>query len=432
MIETPLPEDIAAEQAVLAACVIGGAHTFARVAPLVTERSFSREEHADVFRAIKSVAERGDAIDYRTVASEIRKSGRQTTATELVGWISTVPSEAAAETYAKTVAFIATQREIIATANRIARVGYTGRGEDASELLAAAYKEFDPLLRPTGRVVLITPKAAAEWYYEVVDHRKAQDPEYIGWPTGFVDLDKVCALRTGELWYVAAPPGSGKTTFLQNVQENLARINVPSLFVSVEQPLVQLMDRAIAADTRIDSWRIAKGNLDLQDFVAIGQALDRRLSRPAYITDTVTTTADLASVLRLAISRHGVKVAFVDYIQLMSDEVGDNENARVGYISRRLTSLARELGICIVAASQVSRGYAKRADRVVELSDLRDSGRLEMDAFVVLSLQRDEENETTTRLRVLKNRNGASGITVNLYFDPRFTSFASLARADHL
>lgn len=425
IISTP-PEDPDAERALLGAVLLGRSEALVEARSLVGVADFTRSDHREVFAALCRLADRGDAIDVTTVASETRGLALEAPLGVLAGLLAAATS-ANAGAYAKRVRYIATARRILSTANELAHVGATpgavGRETEAG-MMSAVQSVVDSLLSgQVGSSEILTPMNLALDFAETLTARERRDPDQIGIETGYSDLDRYVAYRPGELWYIAASPGVGKTSFLANLQDELGRRGVPSLFASVEQPAVQLMDRAIASESRVDSWKIARGQLDLGEWKKVHDALERRSKLPVYIYDDPSmTTARLAAVLQLAKVRHDVKVCFVDYVQIMADESPESEYARISAISRRLAHMARSLKVCIVAACQVSRQGAQTDGQIPRLAELRGSGGLEQDAFVVLALGR-KEGETTTQVAVRKNRSGLSGITIELVFDPEHTRF---------
>jgi replicative DNA helicase len=201
-----------------------------------------------------------------------------------------------------------------------------------------------------------------------------------------------------------------------SLHDNLARENIPTLFASVEQPMTQIMDRAIAWDALMDSWKLSRGNLDEPDFERVSQALATRQKLPGYyIENSGLTTQMLDASVYLAKAKYGIKVAFVDYVQILADRHGDNETARIGEISHRLRRIARRHNITLVAASQVSKA-----------GNLRWAGELEQDADVILKISR-EPQESLTNIYIQKNRSGQAGLTLNLFFDQEKVHFRNLA-----
>lgn len=425
-----LTEDAKTEEALIGTLLlIGSAEELVTVSALIQPSDIRDERYRAAYQAMLRLNERGEVINFRTVTTELRTASVNYDA-DLITTLVEVPGRRGAETYAKQIRLLSVRRRLLQVGQRLSSVAAapgSAAGEDA--LLGMAQTEYEKLLtHQASGIHIIKPEEYAKTYAEVLLKRETKDPAYIGIPTGYAPLDQVVAYRQGEYWLIAAAPGVGKTTIIKNFQDSLADRGVPSLLASVEQPVVQLWDRSVAADARVDSWRISRGMMSAEEWQKVWRSVGSRAEKPAYIyEDGGMTTATLSAAAHLAKAKFGIRVLFVDYLQLLADEHGDgNEVSRVGYITRRLAGLARRLSITIVAASQLSRAYAKRPKGTLpELTDLRESGQLESDAFVVLGLARNPEDEQQqATLGVLKNRNGEAGLTFHMRFDPEYTRFA--------
>lgn len=433
--ERILPEDITSEEAVLGTCLIDP-QAIVRVRPQLSPEVWTRHDHREVWEAMCALNDRGEKTSPLAVAAECERArphitprGWNDKCLHLVNAEGVYSSDLAGAV--RRVRYVALQRRAVSAANNVARVALTGSADDEQTLIADLSRAFEKYVAPDESSLSIsTPDQLASEYYDLLMKRQEKSPEFIGWKTGIADLDRVIALRPGDLWYVAASPGSGKTAFVLGIADSLAKRAVPVLFASVEQPKEQLMDRLMAADTGIDSWKLAQGDLSTADFQAISPVLADRRTMPLYIMDDGSlTTPALAAAVQYFVARHGVRVVVVDYVQLMSDSSGETEQSRVGYISGRLREIARSYKVCLVAASQLSRQYAQRSDEMPRLTDLRESGRLEQDAAVVLGLRRNAtEDPRKAQLKVLKNRHGRTDLLFELAFDPATTRFYSVAR----
>lgn len=414
------PSDTEAERGVIGSVLIGHNDAIAKALPIARPTDFTGMVERLAYAAMAALYERGEPLDTFTVASEMRRAEPQEInepySSFLVGCMAETPSHMHVEAYARRVRYCATARQIISTASDMAAIAFgRGLGEDQTEekMLSAAYSAFETLTtRAAAAVQIITPKQAAQDYFSVLERRQNGDKSIIGYPFGFHDLDRTCALRPGELVLVAAEPSVGKTAFMGSLHDNLARDGVPTLFASVEQPMTQIMDRAVAWDAFMDSWKLSRGNLDEADFARVGDALATRQKLPGYyIENSGLTTQMLDASVYLAKAKYGIKAVFVDYVQILADRHGDNETARIGEISHRLRRIARRHNIPLVAASQVSKA-----------GNLRWAGELEQDADVILKISR-EPQESLTTVYVQKNRSGQAGAALNLWFDQERVHF---------
>jgi replicative DNA helicase len=230
----------------------------------------------------------------------------------------------------------------------------------------------------------------------------------------------------------------GKTTLALDIARNAAlQHKIPTCIFSLEMSSQQLVDRMLAAESRVDAWKIRTGKISAEaEFESIQSAMSRLAEAPIFIDDQASSTImKMRSVARRIKSQHGLGLIIVDYLQLMmTAKQYDSLVTQVTEISRSLKALARELDVPVLALSQLSRAVEQRRDRP-RLSDLRDSGSIEQDADLVMFIHRpDKMNDNSDRpniaeILVEKHRNGPTG-KVELYFDDKKTSFMSLEQGD--
>ena len=256
-----------------------------------------------------------------------------------------------------------------------------------------------------------------------------------GVPMGFVDLDNLLTgLHGGELVIVGARPSMGKSAFGLNITGYAGTQAGRSVaYFSLEMPNDQLAMRLLCSDARVDMQAVRHGSLHDEDWVKLSAALGPLAASNIYMDDTSgITPSQLRSRCRRLKMERGLDMVVVDYLQLMSaDGRVENRQNEVSEISRNLKSIAKELGVPIVALAQLSRAGAQRSDKRPILSDLRDSGAIEQDADVIMFLHREEyydpntEDKNIAEVIVAKQRNGPLG-TVKLAWLGQYTRFASL------
>jgi replicative DNA helicase len=198
----------------------------------------------------------------------------------------------------------------------------------------------------------------------------------------------------------------------------------------------QLVDRMMAAEAKVDLWKLRTGRLSLdEDFERIRNSLDRFNKAPILIDDQAANSISrMRSVIRRYNLEHDTPIGLiiVDYLQLMSTSKNyDSMVNQVTEISRSLKALAKEFNVPVLALSQLSRAVEARGGRP-RLSDLRDSGSIEQDADVVMFLHRENKEEDTfgsydLDVMIEKHRNGPTG-EVKLKFDAKKMSFTDVAK----
>jgi replicative DNA helicase len=266
---------------------------------------------------------------------------------------------------------------------------------------------------------------------ESLDHLEAlydRGETITGVPTGYNDLDEQLAgLQPSNLVIVGARPSMGKTAFALGAAAHAAMKGIPVLFFSLEMSHLEIAQRLLCAEARVDATRMRNGRLLDTDWGKISSAIGRLSEIPLYIDDNpnVTVMDIRAKARRLKASRQ-LGLVVVDYLQLMTGRSkAENRQVEVSEISR---------GLKILALSQLSRNLEARSDKRPVLADLRESGSLEQDADVVMFIYRDEiynaesSERGTAEVIVAKHRNGPTGIA-QLAFVGTYARFANMARA---
>jgi replicative DNA helicase len=268
---------------------------------------------------------------------------------------------------------------------------------------------------------------------------RADPSDVTGAPTGFVDLDKMTSgLQPGDLIIVAGRPAMGKTSFALNIGEHVAiDKGMPVAVFSMEMGASQLALRMLSSVGRLDQQRLRTGRLFDEDWPKLTAAIQKMHEAPLYIDETpALTSMDLRSrARRLARTCGRLGLIIVDYLQLMSgNNSGSTENraTEISEISRGLKALAKEIGVPVIALSQLNRTVEQRTDKRPVMSDLRESGAIEQDADLILFIYRDvvynpdTNDKNVAEIIIGKQRNGPIG-RVNLRFDGQFTRFENLA-----
>jgi replicative DNA helicase len=268
---------------------------------------------------------------------------------------------------------------------------------------------------------LATLDEAIQDTYDRIDKRTGLSAEMqqSGLSTGFSDLNEITAgLQRSELIIVAARPSVGKTAFSLSLARNIiTEERAPVFFVSLEQSRIEIAERLLCSQGRVDSHKLRKGTLnaeDMEKLIEAGSTL--RNSAPLFIDDTPTQgMLRIAANARRLKRSHDIKLVIIDYLQLIEPESRrDPRQEQVAQISRRLKALARELEIPLIALAQVNRASEDRQDHRPRLSDLRESGSIEQDADAVFMLHRPDryepgQHEGIIEVIVAKNRNGPVG-----------------------
>jgi len=258
-----------------------------------------------------------------------------------------------------------------------------------------------------------------------------------GIKSGFTQLDNLLSgFQKSDLIILAARPSMGKTSLALDIARQAAvKHKVPTAIFSLEMSSQQLIDRMLAAESKVDAWALRTGRLsNSEDFDRIRDSLETLSEAPIFVDDKPgNNIISMRSTARKMKSEKGLGLIIVDYLQLMvptQSKNNDNVVQQVTEISRSLKSLARELDVPVIALSQLSRAVEQRGGRP-RLSDLRDSGSIEQDADVVMFIHRedkykeDSDKPNIAEILIEKHRNGPTG-RAELYFDDKKSTFVNV------
>ncbi len=408
------------------------------VVQIVRAENFYSDAHQKIYVAIVALYEKAHPADLVTLAEYLREQkqiediGGYPYLAEL--W-DAAPTAANAEYYARIVRDKAVVRNLIHASNEILRDAYD-QAQPADELLEGAEKKIFDIaqLGVTGQTYTLE-QALAE-AYDRIDTRHQRDPMSIsGLATGFVDLDeKTAGLQNSELVIVAARPSVGKTAFALNLARHMAvEERQPLFFVSLEQSRIELAERLLCSQARVDSHKLRKGHLNAEEMQRLIEAGGTLGKAKLFIDDTPGQgMLRIAANARRLKMRQNIRAVFIDYLQLIEpDNRRDNRQEQVATISRRLKFLARELQVPVVALAQVNRSSEDRQDHKPRLADLRESGSIEQDADTVMLLHRPEmyepgQHEGTVEVLIAKQRNGPTG-EITLTYLKQFMRFENFA-----
>ncbi len=432
------PNNIDSERALLGSIMLRP-EAIHEIMDIIRPEAFYSEKHRIIFQAMSELFQKNEPIDLLTLSArltekkQLEQIGGSNYLTELVNL---VPSSANAEHYAEIVQKKFVMRQLIEASEHISLLGYE-EAEDLSTLLDLAEKKIYEVTQGKTSNKFVELKNILGEAWERLDRLHKSKDELRGIPTGFKDLDaKLSGLQKSDLIILAARPSMGKTSLALDIARQAAiKHNVPVAIFSLEMSNQQLVDRMIAAESRVDAWKLRTGKLTLEsEFDRIRDSLDPLSKAPIFVDDQPgNNILKMRGVVRRLKNERGIGLVVVDYLQLMApvqNKNNDNMVQQITEISRSLKNLAREFDIPVLALSQLSRAVEARGGRP-RLSDLRDSGSIEQDADVVMFIHSEDrykdeaEHTNITEILIEKHRNGPTG-KVELYFDKSKSSFLDI------
>lgn len=439
MVRIP-PHNAEAEQSVLGAIMIDP-KSIDMVSDVIRPEDFYENKHGDIFEAMLELYVKREPIDLLSLSNKLKERkvlkniGGNAYLTDLVN---SVPSAANIKHYAEIVRKKKILRDLIESSSHISDLGFN-ENEDVEQLLDDAEKKIFSIARHSINQKFRGVKDLFSDAWDRLDKLHKSKDELRGITTGFDHLDnKLAGLQNSDLVILAARPSMGKTALALDIARNAAKNGVPVGIFSLEMSAQQIVDRLLAAEASVDSWKMRTGKgLTDDDFTRIGDALNTLSQTPIYIDDEASKNIlQMRAMARRLKSEHGLGLLIVDYLQLMAPRTNtDNMVQQITEISRSLKGLAKELDVPVLALSQLSRSVEARQDKRPKLHDLRDSGSIEQDADVVMFIYREKENMDEqpdfieAEILIEKHRNGPTG-RVMLHFNPHKISFRSIERSD--
>jgi replicative DNA helicase len=436
------PHNPEAEKSVLGAVLLDERHLFSLlVEEHLRPEHFYVERHALVFEAMLTLHNSDRKVDHLTVAEALRAHGKLNEAggapaiEELAGW---VPAAGHARDYGRIVREQAQMRSLL-TASYEIQASVLSRDAPARELVERAERQMLEVAHDDERKKLRRIDDVLQTEVDKLHRLSVLKTSLTGTPSGFKDLDNLTGgFQPGNLVILAARPSMGKSALVVNIAENSALAGEPVVLFSLEMSESELAQRMVSSQAGIKGEELRRGKVAEQRWPKILDVCNRLGQAPLFIDDS-SDTGVLEVRAKCRRLHHqidgGLKLIIVDYLQLMRHEGRvESRVEQVSQISRGLKGLARELGVPVIALSQLSRNVEQRGgDKRPVLSDLRDSGAIEQDADVVMFIYRDEyytkeesEHPGEAEIIVAKHRNGPVD-DVRLTFRkevPKFMNYA--------
>jgi replicative DNA helicase len=423
------PHSLEAERSVLGAILIDN-EAFNTASAIVTPVAFYREAHRRIFNRMTDLVVRRSAIDFVTLRAELERTGELEDVggpAYLVALVDGMPRAVNIEYYARIVQQKHELRELIKAANATLDEAFSS--DEPAEIIERAESRLLRVSRDSARGDFTM---APEWMRGALQtiERNADHPRAVtGLSTSIARLDRMTrGLQPSNLIIIGARTAVGKTSLALQMALHQSR-TVPVAFLSLEMSKEELSYRAVSLESRVDAHRLQTGEISAHESRLVIDAAASISERRIGIKDPGHAgLQSLRADIRRWVTRDKGAVAYVDYLQLVDGPEKDKRAEVVSAISRALKNLAMELGIPIVALSQLSRDAVKN-DRP-QLHHLKESGSLEQDANVVLLLHRPKLAEDggyrdgeEAELIVAKNRAGQEGL-IKLQWRASLTRFA--------
>ena len=414
-IDNPLPSSIEFEKTIIATAILDE-EFLNDVVELLKPEHFHSTDHRKIFKTIVDIHRSGEVADIVAVSSHLDSRGDKGACNVVLEIADCIVTAKTALSHTKTILEKKQLRDVIALASKITAEAMNPDASATMVIDLAAESLFKISNTENSETQFLSQSVLTSKTFENIEKRMRG--EITGIKTGFESLDNnTGGFNSGELIIIAGRPSSGKTALAANIARNIAFNNVPVAFFELEMSSLQINERLLSAESEVNLMDIKTGTLTKKELTKLGSISGQIANLPLFISDTPRLTiASLLSKTRKLIRNFGIKIVFIDYLQLMSSELKQqNRNAEISEISRGLKLIAKTVNIPIIALSQLSRKNEQRENHEPQLSDLRDSGSIEQDADTVLFVHREclydetPENKDKANIFIRKQRNGNTG-----------------------
>jgi len=431
-----LPEDLAAERAVLGAILVDQ-DLLATVAPLLSPADFYRDSHRRIYAVMLALGAKQVPADFLTVADRLSASGDLDEcggAAYLASLTDGIPRSANVESYARIVREKAALRRVIQTASDIVAKAYDGETpaaaliDQAGALLFTLGQQRDHA--ELEHVASIAPRAMAI----MERHSQAESHQIVGLETGFTELDRLLGgLQPGQLITLASRPGVGKSALSLNICQAVGEAGKVAAIFSLEMSKEELMLRYLASAGQANARRMMRGTLPEADMQRVSDTYANIGGTGIYIDDTGSPSLFEIRAKCRALARQAgrLDLVVVDYLQLMPGNPKIDRRLQVEEVTRGLKIMAKELTVPVLAVSQLNRASETRKDPRPILADLRESGSVENDSDAVIFIFRQEmypkcpeDKRGIAEVIIGKNRGGPTA-SIELIWHQEQTRFAN-------
>lgn len=436
MTEVYIPSDIKTEKSILGLAIIHD-DLVNILLEKIKASDFYDIRNEIIFRAIQALNMEGTQVDFATINNKLESMGKLDEVGDdsyVVNLLDSSYYKSNYESYLNIVKEKSMLRQLLTLGNEMTNKVISSNSP-SEELIGLFSENLFKLSSYDNNEGLVKVSETLDETFIHMLEMSQNDGEITGITTGFRDLNRqLSGLQNSDFILLAARPSVGKTALGIHMGLNAALSGKRVAVFSLEMSRRQILQRILSIVSNVELQDIISGKISSDDWKLLYNKAEQIKETDMFIDDTasISLTELRAKAKRMKIE-HGLDLIVIDYLQLMTTDVGRNENRQqeISNISRGLKALAKELNIPVLALSQLSRKSEERSNKRPMLSDLRESGAIEQDADVVMMLYRDDyydedaEEQNTIEVIVGKHRNGPTG-TVKLFFKKENTKFYDL------
>lgn len=415
------------------------------VADILTPEMLYNPSHNEVYKCILKLYSENNPIDLSSVSESLRKAGKLDSvggAMFLIELMDRIVATSSLEYHARIISQKYIQRELIKTSSKTIKACYDDT-DDIFDIISESELERDKMLDQITTRKEVTNAELVKSTIAEIKRTLNTGNDITGVPSDLREVDLITGgWQPSDLIILAARPGMGKSALALVAAKNAAKNKKPVAFFSLEMSNPQLMNRLLAIESEIPLEAFRKKRFSDYEIKTL-EIKQREVEKLDIFWDDTPalSVTELRAKCRKLKRRYGIELIVIDYLQLMTvgGQFKGNREQEIGFISRSLKGIAKELNVPVIALSQLSRGVESRPDKRPMLSDLRESGSIEQDADMVTFLYRPEYYGLTEKENgdgligvaefiIAKHRNGSLD-DVELKFIGKTTNFVN---PDHL
>jgi replicative DNA helicase len=429
---TQLPHSVQAEKAVLS--VIMQHPEKLNEIPDFSEDFFYLPQNQGLFSCFSQMISQNKPIEIIAINQELMDTGRSNS-TGGIGYLAEImtyqPTSSHFDHHVSIIRDKYACRLAIKAASQLSEIAYSA--PQASELVEVTGKPIQAILDAltASKQPINARQLGSEWWESFQSLLKGEKkPE--GWMTGLNEFDETFrGLQAGHMGIISARSSGGKSTLATQLMCGLAASDIPVVYLPLEGTIKAAYSRCIIQTSRLQAMAISspleyaqlKGRetLTMKEKEMVQNAL-RKLTNGCFHFDAPANRhiQTIVSCIRRAHRLHNIKVAFVDYVQLIKGERGMTKEQEMMGVSNTLQELAANLGISLIVMSQEnSDGETKHARAIEEDSDW------------TISIVQDQDKSSTDykkhkHILVTKDRhNGKSGNIMPVILDRDYVRFVT-------
>lgn len=408
------PQDLLAEESVLASCLLD-AESLETALNILQPEDFYKKAHQNIFSTFQYLVRNKKPVDLTTVAGcllSFKKLEEVGGAPYLSELLNNCPMATNIEAYSENVKSKAVLRKLIEVqAKNIDACYSTTDIPETLDNIQKAILSIEINGHKDSYINMADMTYQSIERYEALQEGRGPAPVKTGFPT----IDKLTGggFRGSKLIIIAGRPRMGKTSIMLNMARNMAKNGDMVGIFSIEMDKEELDDRFTASETGINSLKLSSGKwLNADDWVRIAEASGEKSTWPIIIDDTGGIGIMELKRRSRVMKKAGVKIIFIDQLSKIRSAIKGSEYERRTDTVNELAILKKELRIPVVLLAQIRRKYDNLSVKKPTLENLKSTGALEEDTDIVLLLHREyeytkaDEDKDKAELEIAKQRSG--------------------------